>query len=125
MFVHIVQEYLCTIQVEDKDKKVYAKTNVDNQEAINIDVTEGEFEEITDVSIIFSDSLPLPDGVKAGTRIEIVLSLDKSQLVHIYIEIPSIEYKKEFSFERTANLSIEDIERYTSMVLDCEINQGV
>lgn len=120
------QRYNC-IQIKRNsllpiEKKVYAKTNVDNQEAINIDVTEGEFEEITDVSIIFSDSLPLPDGVKAGTRIEIVLSLDKSQLVHIYIEIPSIEYKKEFSFERTANLSIEDIERYTSMVLDCEIN---
>ena len=85
-------------------------------------MTEGEFVELTDVTIISTTYLALPEGLKKGTKIEIKLQLDASQLIHVFLNIPSAQFEKEFSFERQANLSEADIAKLTGLIADYEVN---
>ena len=98
------------------------RTAVDNQKGIELSVTEGEFVELTDVTIISTTYLSLPEGLKKGTKIEIRLQLDAAQLIHVFVKIPSVHFEKEFSFERHANLSEADIAKLTGLIADYEVN---
>lgn len=98
------------------------RTAVDNQKGIELSVTEGEFVELTDVTIISTTYLELPSGLKKGTKIEIKLQLDMAQLIHVFVSIPAVRFEKEFSFERQANLSEDDIVKLTGLIADYEIN---
>ena len=98
------------------------RTAVDGQKGIELSVTEGEFVELTDVTIISTTYLALPEGLKKGTKIEIKLQLDASQLIHVFLNIPSAQFEKEFSFERQANLSEADIAKLTGLIADYEVN---
>lgn len=101
--------------------KLPFKTAGEN-EGIELIITEGEFAEPTDVAIVSTTMIQLPSKVKKGTRGEIQLQLDKSQLVHVFVKIPSINYEEEYTFERSANLSEEEVEKLTGIVADYQVN---
>ena len=91
-------------------------------EAIDLVITEGEFQEITDVEIITEIKVKLPQKVEKGTAVEIRIKLDESQLVHLFLRLPSINYEEEYIFERKANLSEEKVALLTGIVADYELN---
>ncbi len=98
------------------------RTAVENQERIELCITEGEFAEVTDVTIISTNDVILPKNLAKGTQGEIHLLLDASQLVHIIVSIPSVDYEKEFTFERSANLSEDEVAMLTGIIADFNIN---
>lgn len=104
------------------EKRMPFRTAVNNQEMIELSITEGEFEEITDVAIISTTNIALPGNLPKGTRGEVYLQLDDSQLVHVYVKIPDANYEGEFTFERSANLSEREVEMLTGIIADYEVN---
>jgi molecular chaperone DnaK len=102
--------------------KMPFRTAVPNQEKVELSITEGEFTELTDVAIISSTDVILPEGLPKGTKGEIHLQLDPSQLVRVYIKIPSADYEEEFTFERSANLSEDEVEMLTGIIADYDVN---
>ena len=97
------------------------RTIVDGQKEIELSITEGEFRELSDVTVIAVKRVPLPQGLKAQTRGNFRLKLDTSQLVHAFIEIPSMDYVNEFEFQRTSNLSEQDVAMYTGVIADYDV----
>ena len=102
--------------------KMPFRTAVDYQEKIELSITEGEFKEVTDVAIISSTDIILPKNLVKGTKGEIHLQLDESQLVHVYIKIPTANYEEEFTFERSANLSEAEVQMLTGIIADYDVN---
>ena len=101
--------------------KLPFKTASENQERIELSVTEGEFKELSDVKIISEAEIELPQGLPKGTRVEVEIRLDDSQLVHLWIRIPSVDYEKELQFERISNMSDNEIEKLTGLIADYNI----
>lgn len=97
------------------------RTAVECQTEIDLTITEGEFRELTDVAILNSKKISLPDNLSKGTRVEIRLQLDESQLLHVYIAIPDAGYEYEYKFERITNLSEEEVEMLTGLIADYEV----
>lgn len=93
-----------------------------NNRQIKITVTEGEFAELSDVIILGSTFLQLPDQVEPGTQVQISLRLDRSQLVHVFVKVPSLRYEEEFTLERKANLSDEEIRKMTGIIADFSVD---
>ena len=91
-------------------------------EGVELTVTEGEFPELTDVAVIGSTYISLPKRVARGTQGEIRLQLDTSQLVHVFVKFPSLNYEEEFTFERSANLSEDEVAMLTGIVADFDVN---
>jgi len=91
-------------------------------EGVELTITEGEFPELTDVAVLGSTYISLPKKVARGTQGEIRLQLDTSQLVHVFVKIPSLNYEEEFTFERSANLSEDEVAMLTGIVADFDVN---
>lgn len=98
------------------------KTVSENQQKIKLSVTEGKFREIDDVKIISESEIELPPGLPRGTRVEVEISLDVSQLVHVWLRIPSVGYENEFKFQRISNLSEAEVEQMTGLIADYDVN---
>ncbi len=98
------------------------RTAVDDQREIDISITEGEFKEVTDVTIVAKEKIKLPEKLAAGTKGNIRIQLDRSQLVHAFVEIPAINYEMEFTFTRSSNLSEQDVAVLTGIIADYEVN---
>lgn len=103
------------------DALIPFRTASDNQKEIDISITEGEFREVSDVTIIANEKIRLPEQLAMGTRGNIRLQLDKSQLVHAFLNIPEINYEKEFTFTRSSNLTQQEVDRLTGIIADYEI----
>ena len=97
------------------------KTAVVNQRHIEFTLTEGEFEEITDVSVISTTDIDLPNNLPEGTKGIINLELDESQIIHVFLEIPSADFKEEFSFERKSNLTEDEKAAISGIIADYDI----
>ena len=93
-----------------------------NNRQIKITVTEGEFAELSDVIILGSTLLRLPDQVEPGTQVQINLRLDRSQLVHVFVKVPALRFEEEFTLERKANLSEEEIRKMTGIIADFSVD---
>ena len=89
---------------------------------VELSITEGEFPELTDVAILGSTFIQLPRQVERDTPGQIRIQLDHSQLVHVFVKIPSLQYEEEFTFERNANLTEEEIARMTGIIADFAVN---
>ena len=98
------------------------RTASENQEKIELSVTEGEFKELCDVRIISETEIILPPNLPKGTRVEIELRLDTSQLVHLWLRIPAVNYETEFKFKRISNLSDQEIEKLTGLIADYDVS---
>lgn len=104
------------------EAKMNFRTAVENQEMVELSITEGEFVEVTDVAIISTANIKLPPNLSKGTKGEIHLQLDTSQLVHVFVSIPSANYEEEFTFERSANLSEDEVQMLTGIIADYDVN---
>ena len=98
------------------------RTASENQEKIELSVTEGEFKELSDVRIISEAEILLPPNLPKGTRVEVALRLDPSQLVHLWLRIPAVSYETELKFNRISNLSDQEIEKLTGLIADYDVS---
>ncbi len=101
---------------------VNVKTAVDNQKVAKLTVTEGEFKEVSDVTILSSTDIELPPGLPIHTRITIKLQLDKSQIIHMLVTIPATGYQQEFTFTRNTNLTSDEVKVLTGIIADYDVN---
>lgn len=97
------------------------RTFGDNNGTINLTITEGEFEEIEDVTILCDFPIKLPSNIPKDTSVEIQINLDVEQNIHIFVNIPLVQLHEEFQFDRLGNLSDEDVEALSGLVMDKEV----
>lgn len=98
------------------------KTASENQKKITLTVTEGEYEELSNVRIISEADIEIPPELPRGSRVEVEIRLDVSQLVHVWLRIPATGYENEFKFERISNMSDEEVEQMTGIIADYDVN---
>lgn len=80
----------------------FAEDGVDN---IYINVFEGDFREISDVTEVCEVFVNLPVKLKIGEQVVVKLVLDINQILHIFIRIPSASnIETEVRFDRKSNL---------------------
>lgn len=91
------------------------------QKKIELQLTEGEFKEITDVTIIGTLEIELPPNLKENELIELTISLDTKQLIHIHMELPESGFIQECQLKRNINLEEEEVENMTGIVRDIDI----
>lgn len=71
-----------------------------------INVFEGEYEEISDVSEICAVDVDVPTDLKKDTRVYIRLEVDRYQILHLYVRLPDVgNIEREITFERKSNMS--------------------
>ena len=91
-------------------------TVAENQKKLELTVTEGEFKELTDVTIIGKYDIELPPGVPKNSRIVLKISLDIRQLIHIHISLPEVGVEQEYHMKRIANMDEEVVKNVTGML---------
>lgn len=93
-------------------------TRLHNQQWIHLTVTEGESEEMDYVIIIHESDIALPEKLPENTKVSVGIALDERQMVHVYLEIPSINFEKEINIQRLSNLTEEEIRMMSGLVAD-------
>lgn len=97
-------------------------TAEEDQEIIRLEVTEGEFAELENVSIIGSFEIEIPRLLPRGSEVEIEMMLDECQLLHVYTRIPSVSnFFKELHLNRNACLSDGQIVKRKDLVSKIQI----
>lgn len=97
------------------------RTVVKGQKKIELQLTEGEYKELTDIAIIGTQLIYLPEDVKKNELIELTISLDNSQLIHVHMEMPDHNFVEECHLKRDVNMDEEDIENITGILLDMDV----
>lgn len=78
-----------------------------------INVFEGEYKEISDVSEICAVDVDVPVDMKKDTRVFIRLEIDKYQILHMYVRLPDAgNLEREIVFERKSNMSESQISEW-------------
>lgn len=98
------------------------RTAARNQRKIELSVTEGEFKELSDVTIIGNFTIDLPPDVPENTLILLTISLDIRQLIHIHIALPEVGFEQEYRMKRIANMDEETIQNVTGILRDMKIS---
>ncbi len=96
-------------------KQAYA-TMVNGQKSLELKVTEGEFREVTDVDLIGVFHLELPENLPARSKIDVEITLDPFQMIHIVLIIPDHMFRKEYSIQRKNNLGEGELREMTGML---------
>ena len=104
------------------EKQERFRTVVANQKKIDLSVTEGEYQELTDVTIIGNFEIDLPEGVPQNALIVLTISLDIKQLIHIHISLPDINFEQEYRMRRIANMDEETVAHVTGMLRDVKVS---
>lgn len=104
------------------EKQERFRTVVANQKKIDLSVTEGEFKELTDVTIIGNFEIELPAGVPQNALIVLTISLDIRQLIHIHISLPDVGFEQEYRMRRIANMDEEAVLHVTGMLRDVKVS---
>lgn len=94
------------------------RTVVNNQKQIDLTITEGEYREVTDVTIIGKFEISLPDNTPAKSPVRIRIGLDEHQLIHIHIALPDMGFEEEYHMKRIANMDEDAIKNATGIVRD-------
>ena len=85
-------------------------TSQDDQEIIELEVTEGEYTDVEDVKIIGAFQIHIPRGLKKGAEVEIEVHIDENQIVHVYTRILSISnFFKEVHINRNIDLNLQQL----------------
>ena len=98
------------------------RTEIANQKIICLTITEGEYKEITDVTIIGEYDIALPSGAPENALILLKVSLDKHQLIHIQIELPEINFMQEYHMKRNANMDEETVKSIAGILRDYTVS---
>lgn len=78
-----------------------------------INVFEGEYKEISDVSEICAVDVDIPVDIQKETRVFIRLEVDKYQILHLYVRLPEAgNIEKEIIFERKSNISESQVSEW-------------
>ena len=96
-------------------------TSVADQRMIHLTLTEGEYEDLEFVRTIGENDIDLPSGLPGNTQVDITIALDERQLVHVYVQIPSVNVNKEFAIRRQANYTEEELRRMTGGADDSQL----
>lgn len=71
-----------------------------------LNVFEGEYKEISDVSEICAVDVDVPADMTEDTRVYIRLEIDRYQILHLYVRLPDAgNQEREIIFERKSNMS--------------------
>lgn len=103
-------------------RKERFRTEQRNQKQLNVTVTEGEYKELTDVTIISTFEIPLPGNTEEKTLVLVNFDLNEYQLLHVSIELPDKDFKREYNIRRKANMDEETIVNVTGMLRDIEVS---
>lgn len=98
------------------------RTLVDNQKQIDLTVTEGEYREVTDVTVIGTVEIDLPHNTPARSPVRIRIGLDEHQLIHIHIALPDMGFEKEYHMKRIANMDEDEIKNVTGILRDYTVS---
>ena len=103
------------------EKEQRFRTIVNNQKMICLSITEGEYRELTDVTIIGNFDITLPPNLNQNTLILLKISLDKYQLIHITVALPDVGFEQEYHMKRIANMDEESIMNMTGILRDYKV----
>lgn len=93
-------------------EKVYAFAD-DDIEDIWLNVLEGERKELKFTNAICATNVKLPSKLAKGERVHVRLEIDKYQILHIFVRIPSAgNVETEISFDRKSNMSEAQISKW-------------
>ena len=98
------------------------RTMVDNQKQIELTVTEGEYLEVTDVTVIGKYEIDLPHNTPVKSLVLIKIGLDEHQLIHIHIALPDMGFEEEYHMKRIANMDEEAIRDVTGILRDYTVS---
>lgn len=98
------------------------RTIVKNQEILRLTVTEGEYRELTDVTVIGSFDIPLPENTEERTPVIIHIALNEYQLIDIIVELPDKKFKQKYNIKRRANMDEEKVEKITGILRDVAVS---
>jgi molecular chaperone DnaK len=107
------------LPVENKQR---FRTAEKDQKMICLTITEGEYRELTDVTIIGNVDIDLPPQLPQNTLILLTISLDRHQLINIRFEVPDRNFKQEYQMKRIANMDEDEVRHVTGMLRDYTIN---
>lgn len=97
------------------------RTIVERQSVIHLTITEGEYKELTDITIIGEFDINLPSGLPENALVIITISLDKYQLIHIHIKLPDANFEEEHRMKRIANMDEEMVKNVTGILRDYSV----
>jgi molecular chaperone DnaK len=96
-------------------------TTVDGQTRLDVQVTEGDDEDLAYVTVVGSTVLTIPPYPK-GAPIEIVMSYDFDGMIHVgVVDLTTNENLGEFEVDREANLDKADVERMRQAMARTEV----
>lgn len=94
-----------------------------NQQKIDLEITEGEVSELAAVKLLETVEIKLPPNLEKGTEVIITFEQDQYQLLHVFIEIPSIpNWKREHKLQRICNLSEEELLHKTGIAIKNKVS---
>lgn len=137
-FTDVCSHSIGIVTVDEKQKKmvnsILIKKNTQIPVTVNqrfltygstselpVQITEGEFTEIQNVTIIGDFIIDLPEGLPKGTKVDILINLDENQIIHIFVNIECIKLHKEFHFDRLHNMSDEEVDKLKGLVMQTRI----
>lgn len=104
------------------EKEQRFRTMIENQKKICLTVTEGEYKELTDVTIIGSFDIGLPSDLPENALVLLKICLDIHQLIHIKIALPDAGFEQEYHMKRIANMDEETVKNYTGILRDYQVS---
>lgn len=104
------------------EKEQRFRTIVQNQNRIALTITEGEYKELTDVTLIGEYDIRLPPNLPEHSLVLIRISLDRHQLIHIRIALPDANFEQEYHMKREANMSEEEVANITGILQDYTVS---
>lgn len=105
-----------------KEGKIPVRATKDGQKIWNLQITEGDYEDVEAVTEFATIRIELPAGVSEDELFNIKFLLDEEQLLHIFVEIPSMNWEFEQKLERQDNLSEEEISRMVCIANDVQVS---
>ncbi|QVQ51702.1 Hsp70 family protein [Spiractinospora alimapuensis] len=102
-------------------ERVYT-TVEDGQRVVNLDVTEGDDTELDYVTVLKGDNIPLPRGLRRGTRLQVVMAYDVDGVIHaeVFLEATGVSLG-EVQLHRENNLTREEVSNYRAQLAGVEI----
>lgn len=99
------------------------ETMVDNQRYIDLELTEGELPDADLVHVISEMKIELPKSrnLPKGTEVGVQLKVNENHLVEVYLNIPSINFHKEYKINRIDNMTEEEFQEMSGLVASKKI----
>ncbi len=93
------------------EKERRFRTIARDQKRLSISITEGEYRELTDITIIGNFDIALPSGVPAHSLVLLSIGLDRHQLIHLKVIVPEIDFSEEYHMKRIANMEEGEVRK--------------